>query len=126
MMEIKKEFKKFGELESFILATDKIASQGKQEDCKYTKSFFFCYLINYFPFKVQLEQFTDCYHGVFKKLEHARKCKKFLDARNFYGGVLHISYAPECETINDIRQKFKQRISEVKFRSRINKRKMDT
>lgn len=74
---------------------------------------------------VKLEQFTDCYHGVFKKLEHARKCKKFLDARNFYGGVLHISYAPEFETIDDIRQKFRQRISEVKFRSRINKRKME-
>lgn len=38
MMEIKKEFKKFGELESFILVTDKVASQGKLEECKY-KSF---------------------------------------------------------------------------------------
>lgn len=34
MAEIKKEFKNFGDLESFILVTDKVASQGKSEDCK--------------------------------------------------------------------------------------------
>lgn len=46
------------------------------------------YLLNHFILyiTVELEQFTDCFHIVFQKLEHSRKAKKFLDARNFYGG----------------------------------------
>jgi RNA-binding protein 48 len=70
-----------------------------------------------------IEQFTDVYHIEFKKLEHARRAKKFLDAKNFYGGLLHISYAPEYESINDLREKLKKRKTEVLFRLKLNSRK---
>lgn len=71
-------------------------------------------------FLVQLEQFTDCCHVVFDKLEDARKAKRFLDAKNFYGGILHISYAPERESIDELRAKLYQRVHEVKFRNKVN------
>lgn len=89
--------------------------------------------------------FTDCYHIVFQKLHVARKAKKNLDARSFYGGnhrykctnvifvwinvfwyllgILHISYAPEYESTNDVKDKLQQRISEVNYRIRINSNK---
>lgn len=40
-----------------------------------------------------------------------------------FTGILHVSYAPEYETIDDVQAKFQQRQSEVKFRMRLNKRK---
>lgn len=52
----------------------------------------------------------------FEKLERARRAKKLLDARNFYGGILHISYAPERESIEELRQKLLQRRREIAFR----------
>lgn len=35
---------------------------------------------------VNIEQFTDVFRVEFEKLEHARRAKKFSDAKNFYGG----------------------------------------
>lgn len=35
---------------------------------------------------VKMEMFTDCYHIVYEKLHLARKAKKILDAKVFYGG----------------------------------------
>ncbi|XP_058055829.1 RNA-binding protein 48 [Anopheles bellator] len=65
-----------------------------------------------------LEPFTDVFHVCFVKLEKARQAKRSLDARNFYGGVLHISYAPERETVAEVRAKLSQRRSEVRYRTK--------
>lgn len=65
---------------------------------------------------VPVEPFTDVFHVQFEKLDRARRAKKLLDARNFYGGILHISYAPERESIEELRQKLLQRRREIAFR----------
>lgn len=57
----------------------------------------------------------------FEKLDKARRAKKFLDAKNFYGGILHISYAPERETADDLRQKLEQRKREIEYRLNLNR-----
>ena len=38
-----------------------------------------------------------------------RAAKRKADDMNFYGGVLHVCYAPEYETIDDVRTKMKER-----------------
>lgn len=46
------------------------------------------------------------------------------DLSNFFfnlAGVLHVSYAPEYETVDDLKQKLAARKRDVKFRSRINR-----
>ncbi|EAU77365.3 AGAP003741-PA [Anopheles gambiae str. PEST] len=65
------------------------------------------------------EPFTDVFHACFVKLEKARQAKKLLDARNFYGGILHLSYAPELESVEEVRAKLNQRRSEVRFRAKL-------
>ncbi|XP_053671437.1 RNA-binding protein 48 [Anopheles nili] len=70
------------------------------------------------------EPFTDVFHVCYARLERARRAKRILDARNFYGGVLHISYAPERETVEEVRFKLNQRRSEVKFRSKLENRRV--
>lgn len=64
--------------------------------------------------------FTDVYHVKFHKLEHARRAKRFLDATEFYGGILHISYAPEYESLDELRRKLTQRRNEVYQRINVN------
>ncbi|XP_030370123.1 RNA-binding protein 48 [Scaptodrosophila lebanonensis] len=71
---------------------------------------------------MELEAFTDVYKVIFYKLENARRAKRKLDATEFYGGILHISYAPENETTFDLCQKIQQRRKEVAFRIQYNKR----
>ncbi|XP_077283981.1 uncharacterized protein LOC143909726 [Arctopsyche grandis] len=60
------------------------------------------------------EQFTECYHVNYENFQSARIAKKFVDMRSFYGGILHICYAPELETIEQTRQKLKYRMLSVK------------
>lgn len=67
-----------------------------------------------------MEKFTDVFHSNFAKVQDARKAKKFLDAREFYGGILHISYAPELETIDELRAKLDLRETEVRNRIKAN------
>uniref|UniRef100_A0A182M9P2 RNA-binding protein 48 n=1 Tax=Anopheles culicifacies TaxID=139723 RepID=A0A182M9P2_9DIPT len=69
--------------------------------------------------ELMLEPFTDVFHVCFAKLEKARQAKKLLDARNFYGGILHISYAPERESVEETRAKLNQRRSEVRYRTKL-------
>uniref|UniRef100_A0A336JZT5 CSON006045 protein n=1 Tax=Culicoides sonorensis TaxID=179676 RepID=A0A336JZT5_CULSO len=71
---------------------------------------------------VKLELFTDCFHVRFEKEESARKAKRFNDARNFMGGILHISYAVERETVDETRAKLNKRRMEVKFRIKKNEK----
>lgn len=51
------------------------------------------------------EQFTETYHAIYDNIDSARVAKKFLDTKNYYGGNLHICYAPEMETVEDVREK---------------------
>lgn len=51
----------------------------------------------------------------------ARRAKKMMDAKEYYGGILHISYAPEYESADETRHKFQQRIQDVIYFSSKNK-----
>lgn len=71
---------------------------------------------------MDLEAFTDVFAVKFERLEVARRAKKMLDAHQFYGGILHISYAPERESLEELREKIQQRRHEVAFRIRRNQK----
>ncbi|XP_068145960.1 RNA-binding protein 48 isoform X1 [Drosophila tropicalis] len=66
--------------------------------------------------KIELEAFTDVFAVKFDRLEVARRAKRQMDAKQFFGGILHISYAPERETLQELREKLTQRRSEVSYR----------
>ncbi|XP_043923609.1 RNA-binding protein 48 [Protopterus annectens] len=51
------------------------------------------------------EQFTEVYLLKFQKLQSARVAKRKLDERSFFGGLLHVCYAPEFETVQETREK---------------------
>ncbi|XP_060798746.1 RNA-binding protein 48 isoform X2 [Neoarius graeffei] len=59
------------------------------------------------------EQFTEVYLIKFQKLTSARAAKRNTDEKSFYGGILHVCYAPEYETVEDIRKKLHDRRSYV-------------
>ncbi|XP_058822349.1 RNA-binding protein 48 [Topomyia yanbarensis] len=94
LRELKNEFQRYGTVQLVHNVTESIGATGNFD----------------------VEAFTDVFHVKFEKLEKARRAKKFLDAKNFYGGILHISYAPERETIEELREKLQQRRKEVRFR----------
>lgn len=71
--------------------------------------------------QLELEQFTEVYWAKFYKIYEARKCKRFLDAKEFYGGILHISYAPEYETISELKEKLQKRKLEIEYSLKRNK-----
>ncbi|XP_063836402.1 RNA-binding protein 48 [Ostrinia nubilalis] len=62
------------------------------------------------------EVFTETYHVLFEKIQSARLAKRMLDTKNFYGGSLHICYAPELEDVSETRSKLLQRQKDVIFR----------
>lgn len=66
--------------------------------------------------KHTIESFTETYHAVFESIQSARIAKKMLDTKNFYGGSLHVCYAPEFESLNQTRNKILQRQRDVIFR----------
>jgi len=45
-----------------------------------------------------------------------------MDATSFYGGVLHICYAPEMETVEELLEKLELRKIDVLKRLKINAR----
>jgi RNA recognition motif-containing protein len=55
------------------------------------------------------EIFTECFHIVYEKIEIARKAKRMLDNRSFYGGILHVCYTPEYESVEETRNKLQLR-----------------
>ncbi|KAJ3608665.1 hypothetical protein NHX12_023196 [Muraenolepis orangiensis] len=55
------------------------------------------------------EQFTEVYLVKFQKLTSARAAKRQLDEKSFFGGLLHVCYVPEYETVEDIRLKLQDR-----------------
>lgn len=68
----------------------------------------------------ELEPFTEVYCVKYKKIEEARRCKRYLDAREFYGGILHISYAPEYEALEELKTKLQQRANDINYRIKTN------
>ncbi|XP_075167141.1 RNA-binding protein 48 [Haematobia irritans] len=72
----------------------------------------------------EIEPFTQVFLVSFEKITDARKFKKFSDARSFYGGILHISYAPEYETIEELRDKLNKRKTEVEYRMKTNEKQL--
>ncbi|XP_069033219.1 RNA-binding protein 48 [Embiotoca jacksoni] len=60
------------------------------------------------------EEFTEVYLVKFQKLTSARAAKRRMDEKSFYGGVLHVCYVPEYETVEDTRLKLQDRRSYVK------------
>ncbi|XP_062870202.1 RNA-binding protein 48 [Trichomycterus rosablanca] len=55
------------------------------------------------------EQFTEVYLVKFQKLTSARAAKRHTDEKSFYGGILHVCYSPEYETVEDTRKKLQDR-----------------
>lgn len=112
--EVKREFQRYGTVTQTSLVTDQMtqrpAGSSTNSDGGDSSS----------SSGLTIEQFTDVYRVVFEKLEHSRRAKRFSDAKNFYGGILHVSYAPECESMADWRQKLAQRMREVQYRVRKN------
>ncbi|CAG9577700.1 unnamed protein product [Danaus chrysippus] len=64
------------------------------------------------------EPFTETYHAQYERIQSARIAKRMLDTKNFYGGVLHVCYAPELENVVETKQKLIQRQRDVIFRLR--------
>ncbi|XP_029298962.1 RNA-binding protein 48 [Cottoperca gobio] len=55
------------------------------------------------------EEFTEVYLVKFQRLTSARAAKRHMDEKSFYGGVLHVCYVPEYETVEDTRLKLQDR-----------------
>lgn len=86
--ELKTKFLHFGEFKQFVLIPD-------------------------YPSE---EQFTETYHVQYKRIQSARIAKRLLDGVEFYGGLFHIFYAPEYETLIETKQKLVQRQKDVAVR----------
>lgn len=67
------------------------------------------------------EEFTEAYHIHYEDIRSARIAKHFLDGKNFYGGILHVFYVPELESIGETRIKLMQRCKDVSVRIKRNK-----
>lgn len=65
---------------------------------------------------VATELFTECYHVQYQRIQSARVAKRLLDTRSFYGGILHVCYAPECESVQETKAKLLQRKRDVLVR----------
>jgi len=67
----------------------------------------------------QNEPFTQTFVIKFIEISQARRAKGKFDDWNFMGTNLHISYAPECETIEDLREKLNERRTIVDNKNRV-------
>ncbi|XP_046741765.1 uncharacterized protein LOC124408682 isoform X2 [Diprion similis] len=66
------------------------------------------------------EEFTEAYHVHYGRIQSARIAKRFIDCKNFYGGLLHVFYAPELESISETRAKLIQRRRDIATRIKRN------
>ncbi|XP_075862555.1 RNA-binding protein 48 [Microcebus murinus] len=55
------------------------------------------------------EDFTEVYLIKFMNLRSARTAKRKMDEQSFFGGLLHVCYAPEFETVEETRKKLEDR-----------------
>ncbi|XP_076761797.1 uncharacterized protein LOC143429860 isoform X2 [Xylocopa sonorina] len=70
------------------------------------------------------EEFTEVYYVQYDRIQSARIAKRFVDGKNFYGGSLHVFYAPELETVSETRAKLLQRRRDVTIRIKRNQQDM--
>ncbi|EGI68913.1 PREDICTED: uncharacterized protein LOC105155043 [Acromyrmex echinatior] len=59
------------------------------------------------------EEFTETYHVHYTRIQSARIAKRLIDNKNFFGGFLHVCYAPELETLDETKSKLIQRRKDV-------------
>ncbi|XP_064614295.1 RNA-binding protein 48-like [Liolophura sinensis] len=64
------------------------------------------------------DKFTEVYWVKFTRIQSARFAKRKLDNHSFFGGVLHICYAPEYETLEDTREKLQERRKVIAMKTR--------
>jgi hypothetical protein len=64
------------------------------------------------------DQFFDTILIKFLQIHQARLAKCRLDDMNFMGSNLHICYAPECESLEDLREKMTERRTVVQHKSK--------
>ncbi|KAH3755924.1 RNA-binding protein 48 [Pelomyxa schiedti] len=55
------------------------------------------------------DQFTDVYWIKYSSVEEAHNAKRDLDDYEFYGTLLHVTYAPEFESVEETKQKLDSR-----------------
>ncbi|XP_066210479.1 RNA-binding protein 48 isoform X1 [Saccopteryx leptura] len=77
------------------------------------------------------EDFTEVYLIKFVNLQNARTAKKKMDEQSFFGGLLHVCYAPEFETVEETRKKLQERRAYVARTTKnkdyfMTKKKLDT
>jgi len=65
------------------------------------------------------EQFIDTILIKFVQIHQARLAKCRLDDMNFMGSNLHICYAPECENLEDLREKIMERRTIVERKKKL-------
>lgn len=66
------------------------------------------------------DQFIDTILIKFVQIHQARLAKCRLDDMNFMGSNLHICYSPECENLEDLREKMMERRKIVQWKSHRN------
>lgn len=59
------------------------------------------------------EPFTECFHVQYQRIQSSRIAKRLLDAKSFYGGILHVCYTPENETMQETKAKLLQRKRDI-------------
>ncbi|KRX26020.1 RNA-binding protein 48 [Trichinella nelsoni] len=65
------------------------------------------------------DPFTEAHVVCYKNIVDARRAKRFIDNLSFYGSLLHVSYAPEYESVDETEQKLILRNKEVETRSKL-------
>ncbi|XP_033762700.1 uncharacterized protein LOC117344155 isoform X2 [Pecten maximus] len=66
------------------------------------------------------DKFTDVYLIKFERIQAARIARRKLDDWSFFGGILHVSYAPENESVEETRLKLQDRRKAIAVRIRKN------
>lgn len=66
------------------------------------------------------EEFAEAYVVKYNNIKSARFAKNKMDGKSFFGGVLHVCYAPELETIEETRQKLADRRKSIAALTRYN------
>ncbi|KAJ1524926.1 hypothetical protein ONE63_009784 [Megalurothrips usitatus] len=59
------------------------------------------------------EKFVEGYHVQYARIQSARFAKRQIDGRAFFGGSLHVCYAPEMESVSETRNKLLQRRHDI-------------
>jgi hypothetical protein len=66
------------------------------------------------------DEFFDTILIKFAQIQQARLAKCRIDDMNFMGSNLHVCYAPECESVDDLREKLHERRTIVQNKTQIN------